>query len=209
MMLRIMKFPNDVEFYPKSENTSQIELVRSAIHFVSGSAKYWFMASNKTEEFISWEERKEELKRVFFNRDRDHNSEIRAIASRQSPCETFQIHFIELRSPFNPLTKPITEHRKFEIVFRNMRTVYRGHDVSSGIDNLVDLKKFGNRLDATFWYKYPSTTVSNSRGKSIQVNEITDAKSKSTTDTDEKQQSQTSYEEMIMPRKFADGHFRN
>ena len=68
----------------------------------------------------------------------------------------------------------MTERKKFEIVFRNMRAEYKGHAVSSEIDNLADLKKFGRRLDATYWYKYqPSNTESNTRGKQTsQVNEI-------------------------------------
>lgn len=189
----LMKFLKEVEFYAKSEDMSPKDLFRSAIHLFNGAAKTWFMTGFENEDFMSWEELKEELKREFLSPDHDHTSEIRAIARKQGPRETFQDYFIELQKIFNSLTKPMTERRKFEIVFRNMRADYKGHVVSSEIDNLADLKKFGRRLDATYWYKYhTSNNDSNTRGKPAQVNEInTGTKPKSKAKSDDKQKSRT------------------
>ncbi|XP_062714484.1 uncharacterized protein LOC134291138 [Aedes albopictus] len=189
----LMKFLKEVEFYAKSEDMSPKDLFRSAIHLFSGAAKTWFMTGFENEDFTSWEELKEELKREFLSPDHDHTSEIRAIARKQGPRETFQDYFIELQKIFNSLTKPMTERRKFEIVFRNMRADYKGHVVSSEIDNLADLKKFGRRLDATYWYKYQtSSNDANTRGKPSQVNEInTGTKPKPKAKSEEKQRSRT------------------
>lgn len=189
----LMKFLKEVEFYAKSENMSPKQLFRSAIHLFNGAAKTWFMTGFENEDFTSWEELKEELKREFLSPDHDHTSEIRAIARKQGPRESFQDYFLELQKIFNSLTKPMTERRKFEIVFRNMRSDYKGHAVSSEIDNLADLKKFGRRLDATYWYKYNTTTTdSNTRNRTAQVNEVhTGTKPKSKPKPDEKQKSRT------------------
>lgn len=189
----LMKFLKEVEFYAKSENMPPKNLFRSAIHLFNGAAKTWFMTGFENEDFTSWEELKEELKREFLSPDHDHSSEIRAIARKQGPRESFQDYFLELQKLFNSLTKPMTEGRKFEIVFRNMRADYKGHAVASDINNLVDLKKFGRRLDATYWFKYQtSATDSNPRGKPSQVNELnTGTKPKTTIRSDEKHKSRT------------------
>ncbi|XP_058811291.1 uncharacterized protein LOC131676186 [Topomyia yanbarensis] len=183
----LMKFLREVEFYAKSENMSTRELFRSAIHLFSGPAKSWYMTGFENDDFSSWEELKEELKREFLSPDHDHTSEIRAIARKQGPREKFQDYFLDIQKIFNSLTKPMTERKKFEIVFRNMRAEYKGHAVSSEIDNLADLKKFGRRLDATYWYKYqPHANENNPRGK--QVNEIeTGAKRKQKAKPDNEQ----------------------
>lgn len=169
----LMKFIKEVDFVARSENMSQKELFRQAIHLFSGTAKTWFMTGIENEDFNSWNELKEELKREFLSPDHDHMNENRAIARKQGPREKFQEYLLEMQKIFNSLTKPLTERKKFEIVFRNMRADYKGHAVSSDIDNLADLKVFGRRLDATYWYKYQqSGSELHSRGKQLQTNEI-------------------------------------
>lgn len=131
------------------------------------------MTGMENEDFSSWNELKEELKREFLSPDHDHTNESRAIARKQGPRERFQEYLLEMQKIFNSLTKPLTERKKFEIIFRNMRADYKGHVVSSDIDNLADLKKFGRRLDATYWYKYQSIgNETSQRGKQVQLNEI-------------------------------------
>lgn len=202
--LALMKFLREVEFYAKSEKMSNKELFQSAIHLFNGPAKTWFMTGFDNEDFTSWEELKEELKKEFLSPDHDHSTEIRAISRKQGQRESFHDYFLELQKIFNALTKPMTERRKFEIVFRNMRADYKGHAVSSEIDNLADLKKFGRRLDATYWFKYQNTSndSSNTRGKTSQVNEITaGAKQKPKIKGDVgKQKSRTFHNSSLQPR---------
>lgn len=176
----LMKFLKEAEFYADSENMSRRELFRSAFHLFTGPAKTWFMTGFENEDFTSWSELKEELKREFLSPDHDHTCEIRAISRKQGSREKFHDYFLELQKIFNSLTKPKSEREKFDIVFRNMRADYKGHVVASEIDNLADLKKFGRRLDATYWYKYqPAASESPSHRKPSQVNEVqTGAKSK-------------------------------
>lgn len=171
----LIKFVKEVEFLAKSERMSQKELFRSAIHLFTGSARAWYMSCIENEDFSSWRELVQELKREFLSPDHDHTFETRAISRKQGPRESFQEFFLELQKLFNSLTKPLTESKKFEIVFRNLRSDYKGHAVSAEIDNLVDLKKFGRKLDATYWFKHQPQIASNdtkSRGKPSQVNEI-------------------------------------
>ncbi|XP_055551429.1 uncharacterized protein LOC129733877 [Wyeomyia smithii] len=169
----LMKFLKEVEFYARSENTSDRELFRSAIHLFSGSAKSWFMAGFENDDFGSWNELKEELKREFLSPDHDQSSESRAVARKQGPREKFQDFFMDIQKYFNSLTKPMTERKKFDIVFRNMRADYKGYAVSTNIDNLVDLKHLGRRLDATYWFKYQTpASEGQPRVKPAQVNEV-------------------------------------
>lgn len=154
----LMRFIKEVNFYAKSEDILEDELFRSAIHLFSGVAKVWFMSGVENGDFSSWKELVEEMKKEFLGPDHDHVSEFRAIERKQRPKEKFQDFFFDLQKLFNSLTKPISERKKFEIVFRNLRADYKGYVVAANIDNLADLKPFGRKLDATFWYKFENRT---------------------------------------------------
>lgn len=182
----LMRFIRETEFLARSENISKRELYRSAIYLFQGPAKIWFMAGVENEEFESWDELVREMKKEFLSPDHDHVSEIRAISRKQGSKEKFQDYLQEMQKIFNSLTKPITEGKKFEIVFRNMRSDYKGHAVASNIDNLADLKQFGRKLDATFWYKYNTVTEETTRNRA-NVSEVhTGTRPKSKPETDRK-----------------------
>lgn len=169
----LMKFIREVEFYAKSEDVSDKELFRSAIHLFSGLAKLWFMSGVENEDFTTWKDLVTEMKKEFLSPDHDHVSEVRAIDRKQRSKEKFQDFFFDIQKIFNSLTKPISEKKKFEIVFRNLRADYKGHVVAAQIDNLADLKAFGRKLDATFWFKYESRSQDDQVNKSrTQVNEL-------------------------------------
>ncbi|XP_055584991.1 uncharacterized protein LOC129737854 [Uranotaenia lowii] len=166
----LMRFIREIEFTANSENMSQQELFRSAINLFRGPAKTWFMSGIENEEFASWKQLVREMKNEFLSPDHDHVSEMRAIARKQGPKEKFQNYLIEMQKIFNGFTKSVSEKRKFQIIFRNMRSDYRGYAIASKIDNLADLKTFGRQLDATFWYKFQA--VDESPRVRSQVNEI-------------------------------------
>ncbi|XP_062701913.1 uncharacterized protein LOC109420663 [Aedes albopictus] len=169
----LMRFIKEVDFYAKSENISEKELFRSAIHLFAGAAKIWFMAGVENGDFSTWKDLVSEMKREFLSPDHDHVSEFRAIERKQRPKEKFQDFFFDLQKLFNSLTKPISERKKFEIVFRNLRADYKGYVVAANIDNLADLKPFGRKLDATFWYKYENrNTEENASKNRNQVGEM-------------------------------------
>lgn len=168
----LMSFIREVEFYAKSEHMSRSELFRSAIYLFKGQAKSWFMSGVENEDFMTWEELVFELKREFLNPDHDHVSEAKVMARKQGPKEKFQDYLNEMQKMFNALTKPISESRKFEIVYRNTRSDYKGHAVAANIDNLADLKKFGRQLDSTYWYKYTNLDSNNQSRSRSQVNEV-------------------------------------
>lgn len=169
----LMRFIKEVQFYAKSEEVSERELFRSAIYLFKDQAKVWFMAGIENEDFSTWKELVSELKREFLSPDHDHVNETRAISRKQSSKERFSDFLAEMQKIFNSLTRPMTEKKKFEIVFRNLRADYKAHVIAANIDNLADLKKFGRQLDATYWFKYnsnPQETVP-SRNRA-QVNEV-------------------------------------
>lgn len=172
-----MRFIKEVEFYAKSEDVSEKELFRSAIHLFAGAAKIWFMAGVENGEFSTWKDLVTEMKREFLSPDHDHVSEFRAIERKQRPKEKFQDFFFDMQKLFNSLTKPISERKKFEIVFRNLRADYKGYVVAANIDNLADLKPFGRKLDATFWYKYENRNQEENSSKSR--NQVSELKSNS------------------------------
>ncbi|XP_062699287.1 uncharacterized protein LOC134284452 [Aedes albopictus] len=173
----LMRFIKEVEFYAKSEDVSEKELFRSAIHLFAGAAKIWFMAGVENGEFSTWKDLVTEMKREFLSPDHDHVSEFRAIERKQRPKEKFQDFFFDMQKLFNSLTKPISERKKFEIVFRNLRADYKGYVVAANIDNLADLKPFGRKLDATFWYKYENRNQEENSSKSR--NQVSELKSNS------------------------------
>ncbi|XP_055591195.1 uncharacterized protein LOC129743243 [Uranotaenia lowii] len=167
----LIKFIKEVEYYANSENVSERELFRSAIYLFKDQAKVWFLSGMETEEFTNWKELVHEMKREFLSPDHDHRNEVKAIARKQGPKESFQEFLAEMQKIFNSLTKPLSEGKKFEIVWRNLRSDYKGHAVASNIDNLADLKKFGRQLDATYWFKYANPIDNNPRNRR-EVNEI-------------------------------------
>lgn len=137
------------------------------------------MAGVENEDFVSWKELVRELKKEFLSPDHDHVGEIRAGARKQGPKEKFQDYFFDMQKIFNSFTKPFSEAKKFDIVFRNMRSDYKGYAVASKINNLADLKTFGRRLDATFWFKYNTHPEETNTRNRTNVNELlTDAKPK-------------------------------
>lgn len=169
----LMRFIKEVQFYAKSEKVSDKELFRSAIYLFKDQAKVWFMSGIENEDFSSWKELVSELKREFLSPDHDHVNEIRAISRKQGPKERFSDFLAEMQRIFNSLTRPMTEKKKFEIVFRNLRADYKAHAIASNIDNLADLKKFGRQLDATFWFKFNTNAQDPSASRNrAQVNEV-------------------------------------
>lgn len=169
----LVRFIKEVEFYAKSENVSKRELFRSAIYLFKDQAKSWFMSGVENEDFTNWNELVTELKREFLSPDHDHVNEIRAISRKQGSKERFSDYLSEMQKIFNSLTKPISEAKKFEIVYRNLRSDYKGHAVASNINNLADLKRFGRQLDATYWYKYTTNQQDQNPARNKnQVNEV-------------------------------------
>lgn len=169
---RLLDFLKEVKFHAKSEHFTEKDLFDSAIYLFTDKAKTWYMNGVENEEFHSWKDLVKELKREFLTQDHDYQSEFRAITRRQGPKEKFSDYIYEMQKIFDSRTQPLTEKKKFEIVFRNMRSDYKSHVVSSDIDNLVDLKKFGRKLDEVFRYKYSNNGESYQKSKNSQVAEL-------------------------------------
>lgn len=169
---RLLDFLKEVKFHAKSDHLDEDDLFDSAIYLFTDKAKTWYMNGVDNEEFRSWKELVKELKREFLTHDHDYQSEFKAITRRQGPKEKFKDFMYEMQKIFDSRTQPMTEKKKFEIVFRNMRSDYKSHAVSSEIDNLVDLKNMGRKLDEVFRYKYNNTSENYQKPKNSQVSEL-------------------------------------
>lgn len=111
-----------------------------------------------------------ELKREFLPPDLDFQIEIQATNRRQSRGEKFVDYLHDMQKLFQSMTKPISDQRKFEIVWRNMRYDYKNALTGSGIKSISRLKKYGRIIDENNWNMFQKSNES--RLKVHQVNEI-------------------------------------
>ncbi|XP_062707678.1 eukaryotic translation initiation factor 3 subunit A-like [Aedes albopictus] len=122
---RLAEFLKEVKMRRRAEIISDRELFRGAIHLFSGRAKDWFIEGMKNRDFRNWGELKSELKREFLPPDLDFQLEIQATNRRQARGEKFVDYLHDILKRFQSMTRPISERRKFEIIWRNMRFDYK------------------------------------------------------------------------------------
>lgn len=169
---RLAEFLKEVKMRCKSEDVSDRELFRSAIHLFAGRAKDWFMEAYENHDFHSWSGLKRELKREFLPPDLDFQIEIQATGRRQARGERFVDYMHDMQKLFQSMTKPISERRKFEIIWRNMRFDYKNALTGAGVKSLSKLKKYGRIVDENNWNMFQKPSESSNRPKTHQLNEI-------------------------------------
>lgn len=76
---------------------------------------------------------------------------------------------IYMQKLFQSMTKPISDQRKFEIVWRNMRYDYKNALTGSRIKTTSRLKKYGRIIDENNWNMFQKSNEI--RLKVQQVNE--------------------------------------
>lgn len=168
---RLAEFLKEVKMRCKSEDISERELFRGAIHFFSGRTKDWFMEGFENRDFRTWSGLKRKLKCEFLPPDLDFQIEIQATNRRQARGEKFVDYLHDMQKLFQSMTKPISDQRKFEIGWRNMRYDYKNALTGAGIRSLSRLKKYGRIIDENNWNMFQKS--SESRSKVQLVNEMT------------------------------------
>ncbi|XP_055623057.1 trichohyalin-like [Toxorhynchites rutilus septentrionalis] len=155
---RVAEFLKEIELRRKSEKISERELFRGAIHLFTGRAKDWFMEGYENRDFRNWHELKRELKREFLPPDLNFQIEIQATNRRQARGEKFVDYFHDMIKLIQSMTRPMSERRKFEVIWRNMRFDYKNAMIGAGIRSLPKLKKYGRMVDENYWNIYQKPT---------------------------------------------------
>lgn len=169
---RLAEFLKEVKMRRKSEEISEKELFRAAIHLFSGRAKDWFMEGFENRDFRNWHELMRELKREFLPPDLDFQIEVQATSRRQARGEKFVDYLHGMQKLFQSMTRTISDRRKFEIIWRNMRFDYKNAMTGAGIKSLAELKKYGRIIDENNWNMFQKPPDVSNRPRISQVNEI-------------------------------------
>lgn len=169
------EFLKEVKMRSRSEDISDRELFRSALHLFTGRAKDWYIDGVDNGDFRNWSELKRELKREFLPPDLDFQLEIQATNRRQSRGERFSDYSHDMQKIFQCMTKQLSERRKFDLIWRNMRHDYKNALTGAGIRSLSKLKKYGRKIDENFSFLQKQNDT---RARPNQVSEITSNREK-------------------------------
>lgn len=169
---KLSEFLKEVKMRQKGEKITDKQLFQSALHLFSGRAKDWFMEGFENKDFRKWSELKKELKREFLPPDLDFQTEVQASNRRQARGEKFGDYFRDMQKLFQSMTKPMSDSRKFEIIWRNMRYDYKNALTAARIKSLSKLKKYGRILDENNCNLFQKPVDASSRPKQQYVNEI-------------------------------------
>ncbi|XP_062700230.1 uncharacterized protein LOC115256812 [Aedes albopictus] len=165
------KFISEVEFMAEAENISKRTLFSEAIHLFSGDARSWYIEGRRNREFRNWTELVAELKLEYQPPDMDYHYEQQAAARRQKRGEKFQDYYNAIKEIFEQMAVPPTEHRKFDIIFRNLRSDYKNSLLVKGVRTLRMLKVWGRKLDSANWFLYHKSEGDQGT-RSSQIHEI-------------------------------------
>lgn len=169
---KLAEFLKEVKMRRRAETISERELFRSAIHLFTGRAKDWFMEGMENRDFRNWTQLKSELKREFLPPDLDFQLEIQATNRRQARGEKFVDYLHDMQKIFQSMTRSISEKRKFEIIWRNMRFDYKNAMTGACIKSLPKLKRYGRIVDENNWSIFQKPFENSSKPRSNQLNEI-------------------------------------
>lgn len=168
---KLNKFITEVEFMAEAENLGKRDLFNEAIHLFSGEARTWYIEGKKNRDFRNWQELVAELKLEFQPPDMDFHYEQQAAQRRQKRSEKFQDYFNAIMEIFQYMAVTPSEHRMFDIIFRNLRSDYKNVLVVKGIRTLKGLKQWGRKLDSVNVWMYRNREAE-AAPKSVQVHEV-------------------------------------
>lgn len=119
----------------------------SNIHLLlRGEASNWFFTYYHPA--WTWETFEASIRFRFGNPNQDQGNRQRIYDRKQQKGETFIAFVTEIERLNKLLTKPISNRRKFEIVWENMRQHYRSKLACFTIGNLEELIQVNYRIDA-------------------------------------------------------------
>lgn len=168
---KLNRFIAEVEFMAEAEQISRRDLFNEAIHLFTGDARTWYMEGKNNGDFRKWSELVTELKLEFQPPDMDYNYEQQAAQRRQKRSEKFQDFYNAEMEIFRFMAVPPSEQRKFEIIFRNLRSDYKNVLAVRRVRTLKALKRWGKILDSANSWMY-RTKDSEPAPKSAHVHEV-------------------------------------
>lgn len=168
---KLNKFIKEVEFMAEAENMSKRALFNEAIHLFAGDARTWYIEGKTSKDFRNWTELVTELKLEFQPPDMDFHYEQQAAQRRQKRSEKFQDYYNAVMEIFQYMAVQPSEQRKFDIMFRNLRSDYKNVLVVKSVRNLKSLKQWGRKLDSANMWMYRSRD-SEIPPKTAQIHEV-------------------------------------
>lgn len=168
---KLNKFIEEVEFMAEAEGLSKRMLFNEAIHLFAGDARTWYMEGKRNCDFRNWSELIAELKLEFQPPDMDFHYEQQAAQRRQKRSEKFQDYYNAVVEIFRYMAVPPSEERKFDIIFRNLRSDYKNVLVVKGVRTLKALRQWGRKLDSVNMWMYRGRDQESTQ-KPAQVHEV-------------------------------------
>lgn len=135
--LKILASMNGI---PKDNLLSHIHLL------LRGEASNWFFTYYEV--FWNWEVFENRIRFRFGNPNQEQGNRQKILERKQQKGETFIAFVTEIERLNKLLTKPISNQRKFDTIWENMRQHYRTKLACFTINNLDELIHMNYRIDA-------------------------------------------------------------
>lgn len=143
--LSVNDFLKQVNYMARADRVGNLELLESAIHLFSGSARNWYMAFERS--FDSWETLTVALRRQFITKDGDFGI-MKEIEQRlQLKDEPFIFYLASLLNMFDQLEIPLSEINKVDLVLRNISPHLAEKLAVFDIDNLQELSAVCKQIE--------------------------------------------------------------
>lgn len=174
----LIEFLREIEFNSRSEGFTKQELYNAAYHLLVGKARSWFMEVNAQNELRTWGNLVSELKREFLPPDIDYQYERQAHLRKQGARERFQDYYLEMTRIFRNMTTPLDDTKKFQILFRNLRSEYKSAMLAANITTIPKMREFGKSFDSINWQWFIRSDRESVRPykSERQVNEISESR---------------------------------
>lgn len=143
--LSVNDFLKQVVFMARADRVREQDLLESAIHLFSGSARSWYMAFEHT--FDSWDTLTTSLRQQFISQDGDFGI-LKDIEQRQQQKdEPFIFYLSAMMNMFDQLQVPLTELSQVRYVLRNMSSFLAEKLALIEIKSLQELSKLCKRIE--------------------------------------------------------------
>lgn len=143
--LSVNDFLKQVIFMARADRVVEQDLLESAIHLFSGSARSWYMAFEHT--FDSWDTLTTSLRQQFISQDGDFGI-LKDIEQRQQQKdEPFIFYISAMMNMFDQLQIPLPELSQVRYVLRNMSSFLAEKLALVDITNLQQLSRLCKRIE--------------------------------------------------------------
>lgn len=143
--LSVNDFLKQVVFMARADRVGEQDLLESAIHLFSGSARSWYMAFEHT--FDSWLTLTNSLRQQFISQDGDFGI-LKDIEQRQQQRdEPFIFYLSAMMNMFDQLQFPMPEQSRVSFVLRNMSSYLSEKLALVDITSLQQLSRLCKRIE--------------------------------------------------------------